>query len=628
MFTITEPSGIFIGPTIITEISCADSLNGGIDISPFGGTTASPGSYTFDWDNDGTGDNDDNQNLSGFGGVTYIIKIIDDNACEKDSTITISTIPSISFNPTVSTSNCGLDNGSISVAASGGNTPYGYSWDNGGINNAITTLFQGSYVLTLSYTGNDGSSCTVDTAFNLVDNPAAIDATFIPEDESCFGSCDGNIAATITNALAPITYTWTSTNPSFVNDGNPNQFNLCEGTYFLDMVDGNLCPFKDTLIITSQAEIITNETITNVNCGGDSTGAISIVVTGGLAPTGYQYSWVGQTTGFTSSSSNISTLVSDDYFLTVTDDDGCSDTATYTLSENNTLSITDNINAASCGIANGSANVTVTGGVEGAGYQYVWQDNTNAVISNTNSISNVVAGIYKFTVTDAVNCVDSMTININDLSQSTMSVDSIKHESCAGDADGLITVLVNPNPTPWSLSWIGPAGFTDPGGSNTTINNLGSGQYIATLTDGAGCTLQEIVDINEAQSLTVNVVQQDPTCFGDNDGSIDLFVSGGNVAVDYTYDWDNDGTGDDDDTQDLSNLGAGTYGVTIYDDAGCSVNQSYDLQEPTELVGSSTASLTGCGLNDGSAQVTISGGTPTYTSVSYTHLTLPTRRIV
>ena len=612
-FTITEPSEIFIGPTIITEISCADSSNGGIDISPFGGTTATLGSYTFDWDNDGTGDNDDTQNLSGIGGGTYIIKIIDDNACEKDSTISINTIPTISFNPTVSTSNCGLDNGSISVAAIGGNTPYGYSWDNGETNNSITSLFQGSYVLTLSYTGNDGANCGVDTTFNLVDNPAAIDATFVADDESCFGSCDGNIAATITNALAPITYTWSSTNLSFINDGNPNQFNLCEGTYYLDMVDGNLCPFKDTLVVNSQAEIVTNETITNVNCGGDSTGAISIVVTGGLAPTGYQYSWVGQNTGFTSINSNISTLVSDDYFLTVTDDDGCSDTATYIVTENNTLTIIDNVVPASCGIANGSANVTVSGGVEGAGYQFVWRDNTNAIISNTNSVSSVAAGIYTFTVTDAVNCLDSITINISDLSQSTMSVDSIKHESCAGDADGLITVLVNPNPTPWSLSWTGPAGFTDPGGSNTTINNLGSGQYIATLTDGAGCTLQEVVDINEAQSLTVNVIQQDPTCFGDNDGSIDIFVSGGNVAVDYTYDWNNDGTGDNDDTQDLSNLGAGTYVVNIYDDAGCSINKSYNLQEPTELIGSSNASLTGCGLNDGSAQVTVSGGSPAYT---------------
>ena len=91
------------------------------------------------------------------------------------------------------------------------------------------------------------------------------------------------------------------------------------------------------------------------------------------------------------------------------------------------------------------------------------------------------------------------------------------------------------------MDWSG--WFSDPGGNNTTIDNLGAGQYIATLTDGAGCILQEVIDINEAQSLTVNDVSTDPTCFGAGDGSIDLFVSGGNIGVsgNYTYDWDIDG---------------------------------------------------------------------------------------
>ena len=101
-----------------------------------------------------------------------------------------------------------------------------------------------------------------------------------------------------------------------------------------------------------------------------------------------------------------------------------------------------------------------------------------------------------------------------------------------------------------------PEVFQDPGGNNTTISNLRAGQYIATLTDGAGCILQEVIDINQAQSLTVNDILIDPTCFGSNNGSIDLFVSGGNIGItgNYSYDWDNDGTGDNDDSEDLSSF--------------------------------------------------------------------------
>ena len=604
-FSVSEPDELFIGNTIVSEIICADSLNGAIDISPVGGA----GAYVFDWDNDGIGDADDNEDLNNVGGGAYAVRLEDGNSCFKDSTINITPIDPIIFNPNVTTSNCGLDNGNISVNPNGGNLPYILSWDNGGSTNTISSLFQGNYTLTLSYIGNTGFTCSVDTTFSIIDNPSAIDATFNPTDESCFGSCDGNIIATINNALAPITYNWTSSNPSFVNDGNPNQFDLCSGTYFLDMLDANNCPYKDTLTISSADEIVTTETITPVLCGGDSTGAISISVIGGSVVGDYIYEWVGQNTGFTSSSASISSLIEDNYFLTVTDDDGCVDTATYTVNENTPILITQNSNDASCNLSNGSADITVSGGVDILGYQYIWEDNSGFTISNSDNITNVSAGIYKVTVTDDVGCIDSTTISISDLSQSTITIDSIKHESCAGDQDGLISVSILAIPFPGILTWVGPAGFADPGGNNTTINNLGSGEYIATLTDGAGCILTEIIDINEAQSLTVNAIIDSLDCFGDNDGAIDLFVSGGNVAGDYIYDWDNDGIGDDDDSQDLSSLSSGVYNIIIYDDANCSLDTSFNLQSPTELTGSTSANLTDCGLSEGQAQVNVTGGT-------------------
>ena len=108
------------------------------------------------------------------------------------------------------------------------------------------------------------------------------------------------------------------------------------------------------------------------------------------------------------------------------------------------------------------------------------------MISSTNAINNVGSGTYQIRVTDDLNCTDSG-VKVNDLSASTLVIDSIKHESCAGDNDGLITVLITVSP-PLGAYMDHPAGFSDPGGNNTTISNLGAGQYIATLTDGAGYT--------------------------------------------------------------------------------------------------------------------------------------------
>ena len=166
-----------------------------------------------------------------------------------------------------------------------------------------------------------------------------------------------------------------------------------------------------------------------------------------------------------------------------------------------------------------------------------------------------------------------------------------------------MSLAILSNPPTYNLSWDGPDGFNDPGGNNLTIENLSSGQYIATLEDGDGCIVSEIIDINEAQSLTINAVIDSLDCFGDQDGEIDLFVSGGSVDIDYNYDWGNDGVFEQ---QDTTGLTEGTYVVTVYDDLGCNESESFTLLEPTELTGSTNSSLTGCGENDGSAEVTVS----------------------
>ena len=79
-------------------------------------------------------------------------------------------------------------------------------------------LFEGDYQLFVSYTGNDGTLCSVDTTFNIVDNPPSPTASFVVVDESCFGSCDGSITTTINSGANPITFVWSSTNAGFVNE--------------------------------------------------------------------------------------------------------------------------------------------------------------------------------------------------------------------------------------------------------------------------------------------------------------------------------------------------------------------------------------------------------------------------
>ena len=580
--------------------------------------------YTFDWDNDGIGDNDDTEDLSNLGGGNYIISVTDDNGCFKDSTIIISPINTIYFNPIINISNCGFNNGAIDLTLVGGNLPFTFDWDNDGVGDNDDTedlsgLFQGTYQLSLSYNGNDGSVCFVDTAIVLIDNPPAVSATVNFTDETCFESCDGSIITNVTVGSAPIVYNWSSSVAGFTNDGNSSQFNLCSGTYFLEIIDDNTCPFKDTVTISSAAELILTDLTTDVNCNGENTGAIDLTVLGGNIVTSldYQYNWVGQNTGFTSAISDISNLVADDYFITVTDDDGCSETATIPVLENTLLDITISSNDATCGNNNGDVAVVASGGVIAGTYNYLWEDNGGVALTANSSLGSLGSGTYSVTVTDDLGCEASGSAIINDLSASTITVDSIKHVSCPGDGNGMIIVSINVSPGPGTLTWTGPIGFVDPGGSNTTISTLSPGQYIATLTDGLGCIQQEIIDINEAQELILSTVDISPLCNNDNTGSISLFVSGGSVVSGYSFDWDIDGVGDLDDDQNQDNLISGTYVVSVFDDFGCSSSETITLNNPTEITYNLTSLLSGCGLNDGSAQIVVSGGTLNGPDYSY-----------
>ena len=174
------------------------------------------------------------------------------------------------------------------------------------------------------------------------------------------------------------------------------------GTYCVSIIDQNqpLCQLDTCFIITESAALNIAETITNVDCNGDSTGAISLVVTGGVVAADYNYNWVGINTGFTSTNGNINNLIADQYSIVVTDDDGCEDSTAFDVTENNALTVTPSSTDAACGLNNGDASVVVAGGVVATDYVYSWEDNTGTVISTSSSISAVGSGTYQVFVND------------------------------------------------------------------------------------------------------------------------------------------------------------------------------------------------------------------------------------
>lgn len=252
----------------------------------------------------------------------------------------------------------------------------------------------------------------------------------------------------------------------------------------------------------------------------------------------------------------------------------------------------------SCSLANdGSINLSAIGGV--SPLSYVWSNG-----STTQDISNLSSGYYNVTVTDAVGQTESSTFYISEPSPIIITY-SVNSTSQAGFSDGSIFTTVSGGTAPYSFSWQGPNGYS---ASTQDIQNLIAGTYIFYVIDDNGCSELFSIVVEEGQltPLQVNAVTSDIDCFGNNNGSIDLTVSDG--ATPYSFIWNNGTT-----TEDLFNLTAGTYTVTVTDAAGQSFTSSYTIIEPSEITATySVTNVTTLGGNDGSIDLIASGGVPPY----------------
>ena len=179
------------------------------------------------------------------------------------------------------------------------------------------------------------------------------------------------------------------------------------------------------------------------------------------------------------------------------------------------------------------------------------------------------------------------------------TVQSLTHVTCNGGNNGAASLQVSGGTPPYVVQW-------NHGATGTQINNLTAGTYTATITDASGCTTTRSITINQpiamvAQPGTVT----SPTCHNGNNGSAQVIVSGGTFP--YSYQWSPSGGNN----PTANNLGPGTYTVTVTDQQGCTAQRSFTLANPPamQVQVSQVQQITCNGLNNGSAQMSVSGGT-------------------
>ncbi|WP_294824436.1 PKD-like domain-containing protein [uncultured Flavobacterium sp.] len=464
----------------------------------------------------------------------------------------------------------GANNGSIDLTVAGGYPGYTYSWTgtNGftASTQDISGLAPGAYTVTVHDTTN---ACPVTQSFTITE-PQVVAFTgamsaFNGYQVSCFGGNNGTITITPSGGTGVYTYTWTGLNGFTAS--TQNLANLAVGTYTLTIADNNGCTApSQSFTLTQPPALAITQSQVNVLCFGQATGSIDVTVSGGVPDnTGiYNYAWNGPN-GFVSASEDLVNIAAGTYNLTASDENGCTIALSVTITEQPEIIIIPTTTPITCyGANNASIYLAITGG--DPPYIAEWSNLATGTFQD-----NLAAGTYIITITDESNCQKPITVIIPEAPIFTVTP-VVNNISCHGAHDGSIALNLVGGIAPVTLVW------SDGSNQGTTRNNLGTGTYTATITDGTPCQIVRTFTIIEPATLNVAAnLTHALDCNDAQTGAINLTVAGGTLP--YTFAWSNGQT-----TEDLSGLTSGTYSVTVTDAGGCTLARTYTITRPDPIV--------------------------------------------
>jgi hypothetical protein len=254
------------------------------------------------------------------------------------------------------------------------------------------------------------------------------------------------------------------------------------------------------------------------------------------------------------------------------------------------------------GGADGSVSVTVFGGTPP--YNYSWNyGQTAASLPNTPTLNGMNAGNYDVTVTDASGCTASGNESINEPNE--LQVYPYSNNANCGVSDGMAWVQVYDGTAPYTYNWSNSA-------TTDSIFNLAAGTYFVTVTDNKGCIKSTSITVSENGAPYVSVNVTNVSCFGLSNGSAQATATSGTPP--YTYLWDAAAGNQTDST--ATGLAAGTYFITVTDNAGCKTIKNVVITQPSNLTVSISITHVNCfGQNSGSAYTSVSGGNYPYTYI-------------
>ncbi len=567
-----------------TDVSCNGGANGTATVAPTGGA----GSYTYSWN---TTPLQTTATATGLAAGTYTVTVTDANSCQATRSFTINqpatALSLITGGGKTDVSCNGGANGTATVVPTGGTPGYTYSWNTTPVQTTATAtgLAAGTYTVTVT----DANSCQATRSFTI-NQPPALNLSIGggKTDASCNGGANGTATVVPTGGAGGYTYSWNTTPVQTT----ATAMGLAAGTYTVTVTDSNSCQATRSFTISEPPALTaSNGGQTDVSCNGGSNGSATVTVTGGTGTYTYQWAPSGGT------AATATGLSAGTYIVTVKDANNCQTSQSFTINQPPILSATQSQTEVLCnGGATGTATVTASGGA--GNYTYFWSPSGGTAATAT----GLTVGNYSCLITDANGCSITKIFTINQPSVLGATT-SQTNATCSVGGDASVTPFGGVGN--YSYLWT-------PGGATTqNITNLAAGNYSCLITDGNGCTVTKNFIINTTNTLVAATYQVNVLCNGSNTGSASVIPSG--AAGPFTYSWSPSGGSSDT----ANNLSAGNYSVTITASNGCSIVKNFTITEPSSIVitPNPQTNVTCSGGNNGSASVSVTGGTGAY---SYT----------
>lgn len=471
----------------------------------------------------------------------------------------------------------GADGKALCMTA-GGAIGHSFLWDNGEVTAATLKLTAGLHTVTVT----DENGCTTTASVMMSENVIPLEVS-VSEKSSikCAGE-KASLSVQVSGGKTGYKYAWN--NPALSGEAPT----AAAGNYVLTVTDAGGQTKSVAVTVQAPASLALSVEVMAPPSPGKSDGKAIVNPTGGVKP--YSIKWEnGENTAAATSLAPGITKV------TVTDANGCSASATATLSET-FLPLAISISEKSkikCANGKGTLEASISGGK--APYKYAW---SNKALSGTSP--EVEEGSYTLTVTDALGVSQTGSIKVPAPKAFAINIE-IKAPPTPGNSDGKALIVPNGGGTePYSFMW-------NNGETSALATHLPPGNIMANATDANGCSCSFTATMEETFiPLSLSISEKTKIMCASEKAQLEVTVSGGKAG--YKYNWSNPAL-----TGDAPLVPAGDYALTITDATGATKTASISVKAPAPL--SLTVDMqapASTGQSDGKALAKPTGGAGGY----------------